>query len=111
MADLEQEIQRARVAANAELDTLLYSDSPAVLVALLENPSLDAPKLCVLLARKDLPAEFLEEIGTRKALLKDYSVKKALVFHPRAPRLIGIRLFRDLYLMDLAQFALSAAVS
>jgi hypothetical protein len=111
MADLENDMQRARLAVGEELDALLYHPSPAVLSALLENHAMDAPKLCVLLARKDLPTEFLEELGVRKALLKDYSVKRALAFHPRAPRLVGLRLFRDLYLMDLAQFALSPSVS
>jgi hypothetical protein len=111
VGELEQDIQRARSAVGEELDTLLYHPSPVVLSALLENNAIDPPKLCILLARKDLPAEFLEEIGARKPLLKDYSVKKALAFHPRAPRLVGLRLFRDLYLMDLAQFALSPSVS
>lgn len=111
MGDLETDVQRARSAVGEELDALLYHSSPVVLSALLENHAIDAPRLCVLLGRKDLPAEFLEEFGSRKSLLKDYSVKKALAFHPRAPRLVGIRLFRDLYLMDLAQFALSPSVS
>ena len=111
MADLENDIQRARLAVSEELDALLSHPSPAVLTSLLENRAMDAPKLCVLLARKDLPTEFLEELGARKALLKDYSVKRALAFHPRAPRLVGLRLFRDLYLMDLAQFALSPSVA
>jgi hypothetical protein len=111
VGELEQAIQRARAAVGEELDALLHHPSPTVLSALLENHAIDPPKLCVLLARKDLPVEFLEEIGTRKPLLKDYSVKKALAFHPRAPRLVGLRLFRDLYLMDLAQFALSPSVS
>src|SRR5215831_2546843 len=42
---------------------------------------------------------------------KTYKVKKALVFHPRAPRLVGLRILRDLYLMDLVQYSLSPAVS
>ena len=111
MGDLETDIQRARSAVGEDLDALLYHSSPAVLTALLENHAIDPHRLCVLLARKDLPVELLEELGARKPLLKDYSVKKALAFHPRAPRLVGLRLFRDLYLLDLAQFALSPSVS
>jgi hypothetical protein len=80
-------------------------------LALLDNPALDETKLTLLLMRKDLPTEVLEEIGTRKPLVKNYQVKKALLFHPRTPRLIGLRLLKDLYLMDLVQFALSPAVS
>jgi hypothetical protein len=111
VGDLETDLQRARLAVGEELDALLYHSSTTVIGALLENHALDPPRLCVLLSRKDLPAELLEEIGARKTLLKDYSVKKALAFHPRAPRLVGLRLFRDLYLLDLAQFALSPSVS
>jgi hypothetical protein len=111
VGELEQDIQRARSAIGEELGALLHHSSAVVLSALLENRAIDPPKLCTLLARKDLPGEFLEELGARKPLLKDYSVKKALAFHPRTPRLVGLRLFRDLYLMDLAQFALSPSVS
>jgi hypothetical protein len=53
----------------------------------------------------------LEEIGSRKALMKSYAVKKALLFHPKAPRLVALRLLKDLYLMDLVQFAVSPAVA
>lgn len=111
MAELENDVQLARAASGTVLESLLYHSAPEVLGALLENPALDGAKLAVLLSRKDLPAEFLEHLGTRKGLLKDYSVKKALAFHPRAPRLVGLRLLRDLYIMDLVQFTLSPCVS
>jgi hypothetical protein len=97
------------VASGDDLNGLIYHPSPAVLVALLDNPALDETKLTLLLARKDLPTEVLEEIGVRRAILKSYAVKKALLFHPRTPRLVGLRLLKDLYLMDLVQFALSPA--
>jgi hypothetical protein len=102
--------ERARVATGDELAALLHHPSADVLLALLDNPALDEPQLCLLLERKDLPGEVLEEVGKRKPLLKSYRVKKALCFHPRGPRLITLRLIRDLYLMDLVQLALSPAV-
>jgi len=49
-------------------------------------------------------------VGRRKHLLKNYRVKRALAFHPRAPRLISLRLLGDLYLMDLVQLTLSPGV-
>jgi hypothetical protein len=79
-------------------------------MALLDNPALDETKLCLLLERKDLPGEILDEVGRRKYLLKKYRVKRALAFHPRAPRLISLRLLGDLYLMDLVQLTLSPGV-
>ena len=102
--------ERALVATSEELAALLHHPSADVLLALLDNPALDEPQLCLLLERKDLPGEILEEVGKRKPLLKSYRVKKALCFHPRGPRLATLRLIRDLYLMDLVQLALSPAV-
>ncbi|GAC1621571.1 MAG: hypothetical protein PVS2B2_27220 [Candidatus Acidiferrum sp.] len=111
MSPLEQERERAQIATGEELAALLYHPSAEVLLALLDNPALDESRLSLLLARKDLPTEILEEIGRRKALLKNYSVKRTLAFHPRMPRLIGLRLIRDLYLMDLVRFSLTPGVS
>jgi hypothetical protein len=108
---LEREIQRAREGTGEELQALIYHPAPAVLLALLENPALDETKITLLLSRKDLPTEILEEIGRRKEFLKSYSVKKSLLLHPRTPRLVGLRLLKELYMMDLVQFTLSPAVS
>src|SRR5215471_19852689 len=102
--------ERAAAATGEELAVLLHHPSADVLLALLDNPALDESHLCLLLERKDLPAEVLEEVGKRKPLLKSYRVKRELCFHPRAPRLVTLRLIRDLYLMDLVQLALSPAV-
>lgn len=110
MSEVTTSRERARVAAGEELAALLHHLSADVLMALLENPALDETKLCQLLERKDLPGEVLEEVGRRKHLLKNYRVKRALTFHPRAPRLISLRLLRDLYLMDLVQITLSPGV-
>src|SRR6266436_1064713 len=110
MSDAVTNRERALVAAGEELAALLHHPSADVLMALLDNPALDETKLCLLLERKDLPGEILEEVGRRKHLLKNYRVKRALAFHPRAPRLISLRLLRDLYLMDLVQITLSPGV-
>jgi hypothetical protein len=109
--EFEKDVERARVASGEDLNALLFSPIPAVLLALLENPAFDEPQLALLLSRKDLPTEVLEEIGRRKTLLKSYAVKKSLLMHPRTPRLIGLRLLKELYLMDLVQFSVSPAVS
>ena len=111
MAEIEKDMEQVRTATAEALSALIYHPAPQVLLVLLDNPALDESQLLLLLARKDLPAEILEEIGKRKALLKNYATKKALLFHPRVPRLIGLRLLKDLYLMDLVQFALSPGVS
>jgi hypothetical protein len=103
---ISQDRERALIATGDDFTALLYHQDSDVLLALLDNPALDETQLCLLLKRKDLPGEVLEEIGRRKPLHKNYQVKRALVFHPRAPRLISLRLLRDLYLMDLVQLTL-----
>jgi hypothetical protein len=99
--------KQALTATGDDLTTLLHHHATDVLLALLDNPALDETQLCLLLDRKDLSPEILEEVVGRKNLLKNYRVKRALAFHPHTPRLASMRLIRDLYLMDLAQLALS----
>src|SRR6266853_221995 len=94
-----------------ERPVLLHHPSADVMLALLDNPALDETSVCLLLERKNLPGEILEEVARRKLLLKSYRVKRSLAFHPRAPRLISLRLLKDLYLMDLVQVAILPGVS
>jgi hypothetical protein len=111
MAAPESPRDRACIATGDELAALLHHHSPDVLLAVLDNPALDETQLCLLLDRKDLPAEILEEVARRKPLLKNYRVKRALAFHPRTPRLSGLRLLRELYLMDLMQLTILPGTS
>src|SRR3981189_3608254 len=103
--------ERARTAVGEELASLLHHPAPDVLLAVLDNPALDETQLCLLLDRKDLPVEILEEVARRKPLLKNYRVKRALAFHPRTPRLASLRLIRELYLMDLVHITLLPGTS
>jgi hypothetical protein len=100
---------RALIANGEELAALLHHHASDVLLAILDNPALDETQLCLLLERKDLPAEILDAVAGRKPLLKNYRVKRALAFHPRTPRLVSLRLVRELYPMDLVQLALLPA--
>jgi hypothetical protein len=109
-AEASKDRERAFIATGEDLAALLHHHADDVLLALLDNPALDEAQLCLLLNRKDLPAAVLEEIGRRKPLLKNYQVRRALAFHPRAPRLVSLRLLRDLYLMDLVQLTLSPGI-
>lgn len=102
---------RARTATGEELSSLLHHHSPEVLLSLLDNPALEETQLCLLLNRKDIPTEILDEVARRKPLLKNYRVKRALAFHPRTPRLVNLRLVRELYLMDLVQLTLLPGTS
>jgi hypothetical protein len=94
-------------AQRAEYEERLREGSPRALRELVQNPALNEEQVVLLLARKDLPGELIEEIAQRKPLLKSYAVKKALVLHPHTPRLVSLRMLRDLYLMDLVQLTLA----
>lgn len=106
MAGAEKDRDRAVSATGDELAGLLHHPDAGVLLALLDNPALDEAQLSMILERKNLPGEILEEVARRKPLLKRYRVKRALAFHARTPRLVTLRLLRDLYLMDLVQLTL-----
>jgi hypothetical protein len=102
---------RALAATGEELAALLHSDDDEILLALLKNPTIAETDAAVLLARKSLPAAVIEEICNRREWLKTYTVKKALACHPHTPRLVSLRLLKELYLMDLVQIALLPGVS
>jgi len=103
--------QRALAATGEELAALLHSDVEEVLFAVLKNPVLSETDVAVLLVRKNLPAALIEEISKRREWLKTYALKKALACHPHTPRLVTLRLLRELYLMDLVQMALLPGLS
>jgi hypothetical protein len=102
--------EQLRTASGEEFVRLIQETPAGELLPALDNPSLDEETLGLLLQRKDLPAEFLQEVLLRRHFLKNYRVKKALAFHPHTPRTEGFRLLRELYLMDLVQFATSPGV-
>lgn len=85
----------------------LAAVSPDSLAGLLADPRLDETHLHLLLQRKDLPGTFLQEIAKRRDLLRSYKIRRALAFHPHVPRLIALRLVRELYLMDLVKMSQS----
>ena len=99
--------ERLRTASGEDLVHLIHETPPPELLPVLDNPSLDEKSLCLLLQRKDLSTDFLQEVLLRRQFLKSYQVKKALALHPHTPRTDGFRLLRELYLMDLVQFAIS----
>jgi hypothetical protein len=103
--------QRALAATGEELAALLHSDVEEIVLALLKNPALAETDIAVLLTRKNLPAAVIEEICKRREWLKAYALKKALACHPHTPRLVSLRLLRELYLMDLVQIVLLPGVS
>jgi len=103
----ESEERKLSQAHDNAFQERLRDGSPQAIRELAKSPELNEAQVLLLLARKDLPGELIEEIAQRKRLLKTYAVKKALVLHPHTPRLVSLRLLRDLYLMDLVQLTLT----
>ena len=108
--DLREAVSRARTARGAGLENLLYHRSQDVLEALLENPQLREQHLMILLARRDLPREIVSRVAQRNDWMKSYSVKLAVVKHPRTPRYLALPLMNFLYLFDLLAVATAPGV-
>lgn len=102
-------INDPRMAALEYIPALLASADERVLRALIENPFLDETHICLLLERKDLSGTLLDKIAKRKSWRANYRVRCALAGHPHTPRLVAMRLLRDLHLMDLVRISLLPA--
>jgi hypothetical protein len=98
--------QAARTVAVEAVPVLLASAGEEVLRSLIDNPAFDETHVCLLLERKDLSGLLLEEISKRKGWRANYRVRLGLAAHPHTPRLIAMRLMRELHLMDLVRISL-----
>jgi hypothetical protein len=98
--------QAVRTAAKEAIPALLGSGSEDVLRSLIDNPAFDETHVCLLLERKDLSGLLLEEISKRKTWRANYRVRLGLAAHPHTPRLIAMRLLRELHLMDIVRIGL-----
>lgn len=99
--------ERARSAPREAIPALLRQASEEVLAILLENPQFDESHLCLLLERKELSQTLLDGIARRKDWMRSYRVRRRMALHPHTPRLLAMRLARELYLMDLVQLSVS----
>ena len=100
------EARAARAAPQESFSDLVTSANETVLRGLIGNPAFDETHVCLLLERKDLSGLLLEEISKRKEWRASYRVRLGLAAHPRTPRLVAMRLLRELHLMDLVRISL-----
>jgi hypothetical protein len=101
--------ETARTAARESIPVLLSSANENILRALIDNPAFDETHVCLLLERRELSGALLDEIAKRKNWRTNYRVRRALASHPHTPRLVAMRLLRDLHLMDLVRISLLPA--
>jgi hypothetical protein len=100
------ELRASRADSQDAFLELVSSANENVLRALIGNPAFDETDACLLLERKDLSGLLLEEISKRRDWRGSYRVRRGLAAHPRTPRLIAMRLLRELHLMDLVRISL-----
>ncbi len=105
VAESPSHLERARSASAEEIPLLLQTTHAESLEALIENPHVDESHIVLLLKRLDLSSELLLQIARRRDFMNIYRVKRAMAFHLHAPRLVAMRLARELYLMDLVQLS------
>ena len=98
--------QAELIAAREAIPELLASANEDTLRSLIDHALFDETHMCLLLERKDLSGLLLEEISKRRTWRGNYRVRLGLAAHPHTPRLIAMRLLRELHLMDLVRISL-----
>jgi hypothetical protein len=98
--------ERAEMAAAAPRHRVIpfFGESAKeILIGLAGNPNLLESDLLRLLERRDLPREAIQQIALHKAGARSYTLKLAIVRHPKTARLVSLPLLKFLYLFDLVR--------
>ena len=106
---MEPKIDRvaAQSVSQDEIPLLLHDSSEEVLLGLLDNPHVEENHICLLLGRKDLSSRLLETLAGHADWMSSHRVRRGLAFHPHVPLALGLRLVRELNLIDLVQLTFS----
>jgi hypothetical protein len=91
----------ARRPSGGIVEMLRDDVEPAVLRALAGNPRATESDIARILARRDVPPEFLDWLSARSSWGQRREVLLALVRHPRTPRAAALRLTQRLSPGDL----------
>ena len=102
----ESRIQNARSASGDELKALLHESDEKILLALLENPNLQEPHICLLVERLDLPASLLSAVAGEGKWTSTEGVRLRLASHPKTPKRFAVAIVRQLFLFDLVRLSL-----
>jgi len=93
-----------------DLAPLIHDRSPEVLRAVAADRRLTEDLALALLARRDLPAEALEQLAKNQAVMKHRKVFNAIVAHLKTPRHVSVPIIRRLYTFELMHLALTPVV-
>jgi hypothetical protein len=110
LRDLHMRVLRARRASGEERKELLHDHSDEVLNALLDNEGLSEEELLIILQRKDLSFQIIQRISKDGRLTESYSLKRALLFNPKTPASISLRMLGQLFTFDIMQLMLIPAI-
>lgn len=100
---LAERAELAATAPRAALEPFFSETATEVLLGLARNAHLQERDLLRLLDRRDLPGEVVREIAAHREAARHYSVRLALVRHPRTPRVVSLPILKFLYLFDLVR--------
>ena len=98
---LGEKVALARRGSRGVVDKLRDETDPLVLRALAGNPRTTETDLARVLARMDVPSDFLAWLADRSSWSQRRSVRLALVRHPRTPASSALRLTRELSRTDI----------
>jgi hypothetical protein len=93
-----------------EVARLVHSPVERILLALVRNPVLTENEILMLLSRKNLTGNVIEEISQSKKWLASYAIKRAIAKHPRTPTRVSLELLKFLFVFDLVSVSLQPAV-
>src|SRR5580658_4368551 len=104
--ELSARADHARSASSDDLQSLIHESDEETLIALLENPHIEAPHISQMLERLDLSANVLTAIAEKGKWTASEGIRLRLARHPRTPRRFAMALLRQLYLFDLVRVSL-----
>jgi hypothetical protein len=103
---------RLSMLGNQEARNLLIHDPNKVIgLAVLRNPKITETEILFYSQLRNIPDEVLWEISKHRTWIKNYQVKLALVFNPKAPLALAIKLLDHLHDRDLQNLSRSKNVS
>ena len=107
-------VEKVRLAllGNQEARGELIRDPNKVIgLAVLRNPKVTETEIIIYCQLRNIPEDVLWEISKHRAWIKNYQVKLALAFNPKAPLALAIKLLDHLHDRDLQNLSRSKNVS
>lgn len=102
---------KAAMFGDATVRGLLISDSNRMVQeAVLNNPQLREAEIEEFAKNKNMPQFVLRSISMNRAYMKNYTLKSNLVFNPKTPQDVSMKLIRHLNKNDLRRLAKSKGV-